>query len=155
MSKVKSNSEVYAEIVSEIASRAVAFVDGVELLGKSAEKRRLINDNDVHAYISQDNKAKIDIYLNIFYGFNIPDTICHVQEAIKTAVEKETCYVASEINVSVVSVVCKEEYQPEIVHKFADLDAEDYIPEDEPTFVPENEKTSPEKKDGADNDANK
>ncbi len=122
MTKVKSNSEVYAEIISEIAFRAVAFVDGVELLGKNPDKKKLIKDNDIHAYLASDNNVKIDIYLNIFYGYNIPDTVCRVQESIKTAIEKETCYKVSEINVSVVSIVCEEEYQPEIVHTFDDAE---------------------------------
>lgn len=122
MAKIKSNNEVYAEIISEIAFRAIAFVDGVELLGKNPDSKKLIKDNDIHAYLTQDNTVKIDIYLNIFYGFNIPDTVCRVQENVKTAIEKETCYKVSEINVSVVSTVCEEEYQPEIVHNFDDTD---------------------------------
>ena len=73
---VKSNTEVYAEIIADIASRAAAEIEGAELLGKNPDKSRIIKDNDVHAYVKSDNTVDIDIYLNILYGYNIPDTVC-------------------------------------------------------------------------------
>lgn len=121
MSKEKTNSEVYAEIISDIAARAAAKVDGTVLLGDNPDKRRLIKDNDTHAYLMADNNVKIDIYLNVVYGYNIPDTVCKVQSCIKDTIEKETCYKVTEINVSVVSVVFEEEQQqPVPVHEFSD-----------------------------------
>lgn len=80
---MKSNTEVYAEIIADIASRAAAEIEGAELLGKNPDKLRIIKDNDVHAYVKSDNTVDIDIYLNILYGYNIPDTVCKVQIAIK------------------------------------------------------------------------
>ena len=62
---VKSNTEVYAEIIADIASRAAAEIEGAELLGKNPDKLRIIKDNDVHAYVKSDNTVDIDIYLNI------------------------------------------------------------------------------------------
>lgn len=105
---VKSNTEVYAEIIADIASRAAAEIEGAELLGKNPDKLRIIKDNDVHAYVKSDNTVDIDIYLNILYGYNIPDTVCKVQIAIKKAIEKETCYTVEEVNVSVVSIIVDE-----------------------------------------------
>ena len=105
---VKSNTEVYAEIIADIASRAAAEIEGAELLGKNPDKLRIIKDNDVHAYVKSDNTVDIDIYLNILYGYNIPDTVCKVQIAIKKAIEKETCYKVGEVNVSVVSIIVEE-----------------------------------------------
>lgn len=105
---VKSNTEVYAEIIADIASRAAAEIEGAELLGKNPDKLRIIKDNDVHAYVKSDNTVDIDIYLNILYGYNIPDTVCKVQIAIKKAIEKETCYKVGEVNVSVVSIIVDE-----------------------------------------------
>ena len=40
---VKSNTEVYAEIIADIASRAAAEIEGAELLGKNPDKSRIIN----------------------------------------------------------------------------------------------------------------
>lgn len=85
---VKSNTEVYAEIIADIASRAAAEIEGAELLGKNPDKSRIIKDNDVHAYVKSDNTVDIDIYLNILYGYNIPDTVCKVQIAIKKSNRK-------------------------------------------------------------------
>ena len=53
---VKSNTEVYAEIIADIASRAAAEIEGAELLGKNPDKLRIIKDNDVHAYVAHTSK---------------------------------------------------------------------------------------------------
>lgn len=129
---VKSNTEVYAEIIADIASRAAAEIEGAELLGKNPDKSRIIKDNDVHAYVKSDNTVDIDIYLNILYGYNIPDTVCKVQIAIKKAIEKETCYKVGEINVSVVSIIVDEtDDTPVIVHDFDDEETDDVAKSEE------------------------
>lgn len=129
---VKSNTEVYAEIIADIASRAVAEIEGAELLGKNPDKLRIIKDNDVHAYVKSDNTVDIDIYLNILYGYNIPDTVCKVQIAIKKAIEKETCYKVGEVNVSVVSIIVEEtDDTPVIVHDFDDEETDDVAKSEE------------------------
>lgn len=129
---VKSNTEVYAEIIADIASRAAAEIEGAELLGKKPDKSRIIKDNDVHAYVKSDNTVDIDIYLNILYGYNIPDTVCKVQIAIKKAIEKETCYKVGEVNVSVVSIIVDEtDDTPVIVHDFDDEETDDVAKSEE------------------------
>ena len=129
---VKSNTEVYAEIIADIASRAAAEIEGTELLGKNPDKSRIIKDNDVHAYVKSDNTVDIDIYLNILYGYNIPDTVCKVQIAIKKAIEKETCYKVGEVNVSVVSIIVDEtDDTPVIVHDFDDEETDDVAKSEE------------------------
>lgn len=129
---VKSNTEVYAEIIADIASRAAAEIEGAELLGKNPDKSRIIKDNDVHAYVKSDNTVDIDIYLNILYGYNIPDTDCKVQIAIKKAIEKETCYKVGEVNVSVVSIIVDEtDDTPVIVHDFDDEETDDVAKSEE------------------------
>lgn len=129
---VKSNTEVYAEIIADIASRAAAEIEGAELLGRNPDKSRIIKDNDVHAYVKSDNTVDIDIYLNILYGYNIPDTVCKVQIAIKKAIEKETCYKVGEVNVSVVSIIVDEtDDTPVIVHDFDDEETDDVAKSEE------------------------
>lgn len=129
---VKSNTEVYAEIIADIASRAAAEIEGAELLGKNPDKLRIIKDNDVHAYVKSDNTVDIDIYLNILYGYNIPDTVCKVQIAIKKAIEKETFYTVGEVNVSVVSIIVDEtDDTPVIVHDFDDEETDDVAKSEE------------------------
>ena len=129
---VKSNTEVYAEIIADIASRAAAEIEGAELLGKNPDKSRIIKDNDVHAYVKSDNTVDIDIYLNILYGYNIPDTVCKVQIAIKKAIEKETCYKVGEVNVSVVSIIVDEtDDTPVIVNDFDDEETDDVAKSEE------------------------
>ena len=120
MSKGKSNTAVYAEIIADIAARA-ATVEGVRLLGENPDKFRPIKDNDVHAYFNGDGRVNIDIYLNVLYGYNIPDTVCKVQIAIKDAIEKETCYKVQEVNVSVMGIIVDDEdEQPVVVHEISE-----------------------------------
>ena len=110
---VKSNTEVYAEIIADIASRAAAEIEGA-------------------AYVKSDNTVDIDIYLNILYGYNIPETVCKVQIAIKKAIEKETCYKVGEVNVSVVSIIVDEtDDTPVIVHDFDDEETDDVAKSEE------------------------
>ena len=98
----------------------------------SPDKSRIIKDNDVHAYVKSDNTVDIDIYLNILYGYNIPDTVCKVQIAIKKAIEKETCYKVGEVNVSVVSIIVDEtDDTPVIVHDFDDEETDDVAKSEE------------------------
>ena len=113
-------------------SDAAAEIEGAELLGKNPDKLRIIKDNDVHAYVKSDNTVDIDIYLNILYGYNIPDTVCKVQIAIKKAIEKETCYKVGEVNVSVVSIIVEEtDDTPVIVHDFDDEETDDVAKSEE------------------------
>lgn len=116
MSKSNFSFEVYAEIISNIAARACAKVEGAQFLDKNPDKHKLVKDNDVHAYLVAENNVKIDVYINVVYGYNIPDVVCKIQSAIKETIEKDTCYKVSEVNVSVVSVVFEEEKQPGIIH---------------------------------------
>ena len=96
-------------------------MEGVRLLGENPDKFRPIKDNDVHAYFNGDGRVNIDIYLNVLYGYNIPDTVCKVQIAIKDAIEKETCYKVQEVNVSVMGIIVDDEdEQPVVVHEFSE-----------------------------------
>lgn len=109
MAKEKVNSEVYAEVISAIAARAASSVDGAELLGNKAGRFRFVKHNDVHAYPSADNTVKLDVYINVVYGRNIPEVVCRIQSEVKDAIERETCYSVDEVNVTVVSIVPEDE----------------------------------------------
>lgn len=120
MAKSKSNNDLYSNIIAAISIKSASEVEGVRLL--SAERKKLSKSvaSDAQAYI-KDNNVKMDIFINVIYGYNIPEVVCAVQEKIKADVEKETCYKVEQINVMVVSVIVEEQAcPPPIEHIFDD-----------------------------------
>ena len=110
LDKNKSN-ETYINVISSITGSAASQVDGVvsvtygntqkQKIGrKSSSKNKAI---DVVIY---DNRlAKIEISVNIYYGYVIPVVVCKLQEKIKQEIEKSTFYKVSSVNVNVVGIV--------------------------------------------------
>ncbi|MEG1613304.1 MAG: Asp23/Gls24 family envelope stress response protein [Clostridia bacterium] len=118
MSREKSNTEVYSDIIIAIATKSASQVEGIRLLSSDRKKSSRFS-SDVQAYLL-DGKVKLDIFVNLNYGYNIPNTVCAVQERIKKDIERETCYKVSEINVMVVSIICDDTVTPPIEHLFDD-----------------------------------
>lgn len=124
MSKKKTNTEVYLDIIAAIATKSASKIEGVEILsGNNACKRF---SNGVMAYI-KDDKVTLDIFINMHYGHNIPNTVCAVQESIKKNIETETCYKVDTINVKVVNIIVNEESVTPIKHVFDENDIEDSV----------------------------
>ena len=124
MAKNSSNNNLYSNIIAPIAIKSAAEVDGVKLL--SAERKKLSRSaaSDAQAYIT-DNNVKMDIFINVLYGYNIPEVVCAVQEKIKADVEKETCYKVEQINVMVVSIIVEEQACPPPIEHIFDDEADD------------------------------
>ena len=60
----------------------------------------------------EDNKAKIDVFIDILFGYSVKDVSFRVQENIKSSVESMTEYKVSSVNVHIVGV------------KFSELDSD-------------------------------
>ena len=52
----------------------------------------------------EEDEVKVDVAINISYGFAIPDVTSKVQERVKTAVENMTGLTVAVVNVRVASV---------------------------------------------------
>ncbi|MFW5780625.1 MAG: Asp23/Gls24 family envelope stress response protein, partial [Bacillota bacterium] len=65
-----------------------------------------LKNRNIHVYIDE-NKVTIDLYINVVYGFSVPDVICVLQEKIKKAVESATKFEIVSINVNVSNVIFK------------------------------------------------
>lgn len=118
MSKKKTNTEVYLDIIEAIALKSATKIEGVEILSGSNTKKRY--PNGVMAYI-KDDKVNIDIFIDMHYGYNIPKTVCAVQESIKKNIEVETCYKVEAINIKVVNIIVSEDSdETPISHIFKD-----------------------------------
>lgn len=106
-----SNNNTYLSVISSTASSSAMQVEGVASVtydagmgSKSFSIAKEKKNNAVLVNISN-NLVTIDIYINVYYGFKIPEVVCKVQEKIKSDVESATTYVVKYINVTVVGVL--------------------------------------------------
>lgn len=109
MAREARPNETYINIISSITGSAASQVDGVVSVNygsdnkkNSATKKR----NKAIDVILYDNRfVKIEISVNIYYGYVIPVVVCKLQEKIKQEVENSTFYKVSSVNVNVVGIV--------------------------------------------------
>ncbi|UKI13817.1 MAG: hypothetical protein L6V85_06480 [Clostridiales bacterium] len=60
---VKSNTEVYAEIIADIASRAAAEIEGAELLGKKTPTSCVSSKTTTSTLTSKATTPSISIFI--------------------------------------------------------------------------------------------
>ena len=97
------------EVVAIIAGLAATEVDGVdsmagnitnELVGKLGMK---ILSKGVKVDVTEEH-VSVDLYLNIKYGYNIPEVSERVQERVKSAIENMTGLTVLDVNVKIAGV---------------------------------------------------
>lgn len=100
---------VAGEVVAIIAGLAATEVDGVssmagnitnELVSKLGMKNL---SKGVKISIAE-SSVKVDIALNIAYGYAIPDVSTKVQERVKNAIETMTGLEVTDVNIRIASV---------------------------------------------------
>lgn len=105
-----ASEDRYINIIGSIAQNAITKVPGIlsdkgasnsKLSGVSYRRKRNFN-----IYIDE-GKVVIDIYLNVSYGFSVPEVACNVQETVKSEIEAATSFTVEAINVNVSGVVFK------------------------------------------------
>ena len=91
----KSN-ETYINVISSITGSAASQVDGVVSVTygntKSGSRNKKGKNKAVDVVIYDNKFAKIEISVNIYYGYVIPVVVCKLQEKIKQEIEKSTFY---------------------------------------------------------------
>src|SRR5690554_5695900 len=90
----------YANLITSIAGGALSQTEGVaKELGLVKYKFGFssLKNRNIHVYIDE-NKVTIDLYINVVYGYNVPNVICVLQEKIKKAVESATKFEILSIN---------------------------------------------------------
>jgi len=96
----------YNSIIASIANNAVEKTEGVtQELGLVKYKFGLstLKDRNVHVYLD-DDAAIIDIYVNVDYGYSVPEVVCMLQERIKHDVEDGTRFRVKKTNVHVSNI---------------------------------------------------
>ena len=89
-------------VVAHIASIAASEVEGASLPGCAASKA----SKGVKVEI-KNNSVKVEIAVNVKYGYNIPEVSQQLQSKVKSAVENMTGLTCSNVNVRFSSVIIK------------------------------------------------
>ena len=111
--KIKSDElgdeRVSEEVVAIIAGLAATEVEGVSsmagnITNEIVSKLGMKNLSKGILVEVLDEEIKVDVAINIAYGYKIPEVSAKVQEKVKTAIENMTGIEVAVINVRVASV---------------------------------------------------
>lgn len=104
----KDNVTYKKNVVMSIVSLATQEINGVASISRSAVsvlKSALSKNINRGIIIEFDgNKAIIDVFINILFGYSVKDVSFRVQENIKSSVESMTEYKVGAVNVHIVGV---------------------------------------------------
>lgn len=102
--------KISENVVASIVGIATCEVEGVKSLAGNFTNEIIakfgIKNNSKGVKLSIDNKAvTADIYINVIYGFSIPEVSELVQEKVKFSVESMTGLDVNEVNVRIVGII--------------------------------------------------
>ena len=96
--------EQYSTLIASVANESFRKVEGVTRLDGAAKYRfgiKTLKNTNCHVYIVGTDEVIIDIFVNVDYGYSIPETVCQLQETIKNDVEEATRFRVKKVNVTV------------------------------------------------------
>ncbi len=108
---IEDTEERYENIIASIVGVAAYQVDGIASLSSDADNKftgrvfRGIGKGVRVNIIGNDKRCVIDVFVNVYYGFKIPDLAYDLQQKIISEVEKGTAYKVDAVNVNVQGVV--------------------------------------------------
>ncbi len=107
------------EVVSTIAGLAAVEVEGVAAMSGSltAGLTEILGRKNLSKGVKvevKETEAAIEVFIQVEYGFAIPDVARSVQNSVKTAVESMTGLSVTSVNVHVVGVPIKKDKVEEI-----------------------------------------
>ena len=80
------------------------FVFGLFFFGRYRFGLKKLRNTNCHVYITASDECIIDIFINVDFGYSIPETVCQLQETIKNDVEEATKFKVKKINVTVANI---------------------------------------------------
>ena len=97
------------EVVAIIAGLAATEVDGVDsmagnITNELVSKLGMKNLSKGVKVSVENGVVKVDLTLNIDYGYSVPKTSEKVQERVKSAIENMTGLTVSDVNIRIASV---------------------------------------------------
>ncbi len=111
--KIKSDQvgdvRVADEVVAIIAGLATTEVEGVSsmagnITNEIVSKLGMKNLSKGILVEVMDDEVKVDVAINISYGYSIPDVSAKVQDKVKSAIENMTGLTVAVVNVRIASV---------------------------------------------------
>ena len=116
--KIKSDQvgdvRVADEVVAIIAGLATTEVEGVSsmagnITNELVSKLGMKNLSKGILVEVMENEVKVDVAINIAYGYSIPDVSAKVQDKVKSAIENMTGLEVADVNIRVAGVEIPEE----------------------------------------------
>lgn len=99
----------YTNLVTSLVNTAVIQTEGIakELNdGKRKKSKRdfSLGSRNVHVYIGG-MTVTVDVYINVIFGFSVPQVACELQEKIINAIKKNTPLTPGPVNVNVSNAI--------------------------------------------------
>jgi uncharacterized alkaline shock family protein YloU len=100
---------IHKEVIKSIASIAVSEIEGVtpirndfkvSIFGAMGKKHY----PGINVIIDKNNEIRLEVKINVKYGYNIPDVASRVQDNIRLAIEKMSDISLKEININIQGV---------------------------------------------------
>ena len=91
------------EVVAIIAGLAATEVDGVSSMAGNITNE-IVSKLGMKNLEIMDNEVKVDVAINIAYGYSIPEVSAKVQDKVKAAIENMTGLTVAVVNVRIASV---------------------------------------------------
>ena len=108
----KDNVTYKKNVVMSIVSLATQEINGIASISRnsvSAIKSALSKNINRGIIVEfENNSARIDVFVNVKFGYQVKDVAFRVQENIKSSVESMTEYKVAAVNVHVVGVTFNE-----------------------------------------------
>lgn len=103
------------KILVSIINLAAKEINGVESVSNTERPwyKKLFSryDDGVEIKFEKNGALTIDVYLNIFVGFSVPDVAYRVQENIRNSLSTMVALKPLKINIHVLNVECDKEVQ--------------------------------------------
>lgn len=105
LGEIKITTGVLESIAAQAASEVAGVVHNEQGLQKQMGSFLGLDRDNINAKITyQDDLYTIDISLNVYYGYSVPEVAIQVQEKVKEQILFMTDLAIREVNVHVVSI---------------------------------------------------
>ncbi len=97
---------IHKNVVAEIVASVLTDIDGVNLLPKNFAQScgELFGQKTVPGVtvsVDENNDVSVDIQVLVRYGMNIPDIGRHIQDVVRSVVQKTADISLKEVNVNI------------------------------------------------------
>jgi uncharacterized alkaline shock family protein YloU len=97
---------IHKNVIADIVAAAIADIDGVSLVPRSFGESVLdllgqAVPSGITVYIDENSDVSIEIKVLVRYGMNIPDIGRHIQDVVRSMVQKTVDIGLREINVNI------------------------------------------------------